>query len=748
MQSNYKRYDGAGSPNSDLPEHQLLPKVRRELLAYPQIYDGQPYWVIKDPVSLRYYRFNREEYFIINQLRNDITLAQLKAAHRKEFRTDCLNNAEVAQFVRALTSKGVITIAQPDRDEVLYRLSRKKWWLKTKAMFQNFLFVKIPVFDPDKILGRIWEHLRFIWTWPSFVLYLALMFVGLGMILHRWDDFSETFSTQFFTIYNMPLLLATLWIIKGLHEFGHGLTCKNYGGEVHEMGWLFLVFVPFFYCNVTDSWTFPHKRHRIFVTAAGIMTEMIFAGIAAIVWYYTNSPDFINLMAFNVVVACSFQTVLFNANPLLRYDGYYMLMDLIEVPNLRQRSNDYMRNLFVRCVLGGHSDEMPEEHRFRSVFPFYSVSAYLYRWFILFAIMFGLYRILDGLHLAWLGQVLVVLAIWKMMLTPLVQGGSRIAKQRIALGISNTRLVIILAILVILVGMVLFWPMEQHVTLNFVLEPAQVQLVRTGVDGQLQLVDSVKEGSYITVDGTDQSGTVALLENRDLQLQIEQTGYEIQQFDIQIDQLRRYGQNAEADMLIERRESKVADLERLRSIEAELQVQASFSGEVLGTVSELDSINNRFLRKGTILFLLADNSQMTAKVWVSEDDLARIFPDLDEIGQAAELMLYAFPGDTFTGHVAIGPGDHCEDSMGEFGEKMALSHKVGGEVYTEYDYYTRSERPTDPVYEITIELDDAEVLDCARPYMSGRVRIACGRFTLFQWGCDSLLRFISPDVRL
>ena len=164
MQSNGNNYGGSELRDSDLPEHQFLPKVRRELVAYSQVYDGQPYWVIKDPVSLRYYRFNREEYFIIDQLRNDITLADLKAAHREEFRTDCLNNAEIAQFVRILTSKGVISISTPDRDEVLYVSSRKKWWLKTKAMFQNFLFIKIPVFDPDKFLGYLWQHLRFIWT--------------------------------------------------------------------------------------------------------------------------------------------------------------------------------------------------------------------------------------------------------------------------------------------------------------------------------------------------------------------------------------------------------------------------------------------------------------------------------------------------------------------------------------------------------------------------------------------------------
>ena len=166
------------------------------------------------------------------------------------------------------------------------------------------------------------------------------------LVVRRWNDFSAMFQSYFFTVRNIPLLFLTIWLIKALHEFGHAFTCKNYGGEIHEMGWLFLVFTPFFYCNVTDSWTFPDKRHRLLVTAGGIMTELVFASLAAILWYFTDVPSFVHALSFNIIIACSFGTILFNANPLLKYDGYYILMDLIEVPNLRQRSSDFIRNFF------------------------------------------------------------------------------------------------------------------------------------------------------------------------------------------------------------------------------------------------------------------------------------------------------------------------------------------------------------------------------------------------------------------
>ena len=729
------------------PEYQQLPPVRSELKAYHQIYDGQPYWVLKDPLSLRYYRFNREEYFIICELQKGVTLDELKAAHRGEFHTDCLNNAEIAQFVRTLRAKNLIVMEQPDRDELLYQSSKKLRRKKITSQFTNFLFFKIPVFDPDKWLDRIYPRIRFLWTWPFFAVYMTLLIVGLLMVINRWHDFSDMFRNQFLTLYNVPILIASIWIVKALHEFGHGLTCKNYGGEVHEMGWLFLVFMPFFYCNVTDSWTFPNKRHRILVTAGGIMTELFFAGVAAIVWFLTEPPGFMHTFSFYFCVTCSLSTVLFNANPLLRFDGYYMLMDMIEVPNLRQRSSKFMNILFVRYVLGGRPDEMPEEHRFRSVFPIYSVAALIYRWFIVFAILFTVYGMFKRLHLVFVGQFLFVFSVATMLLLPLSKQGVTIVRQRESLGISNTRLLAILAGIVVLVGVALFWPMHQHVTLNFILEPPQVQWIRSQVDGHLQWSDSLREGVHIESVAAAPV-VVGDLTNKELEWELERIAGEIDKAKVEFAYYKKMGSGSQAKRLRDRVETLVREQERIRTMVDQLSVEAPFSGEVLSRREEIEMCRERYLPRGTPLLLLAETSELAAKVWVSEKTLARIFRQSDQAGQPAELMLYAFSGDEFTGRVAGRPGSHREESMGEFGEKLALSNKVGGEVLTEFDHVTEQERPIEPVYEVTILLDKETVPPSARPYMSGRVRIDCGKSTLLQWGRESLLRFISPEARL
>ena len=254
-----------------------LPRLRAELAATEQIYDGEPYWVIKDPLSLRYFRFSREEYFIIERLRRGVTLRQLKEAHRREFQAEPLSNDELARFISALTARNLVIMRQPDRDEILFGHSKRRWRLKLKSQLSNFMFFKIPLYDPDNLFNRLIPYLRFFWTRAFLIFYLALLTAALILILRRWNDFTAMFHAHFFTLRNIPLLFISVWFIKALHEFGHGLTCKNYGGEVHEMGWLFLVFTPFFYCNVTDAWTFTDKARRLLVTAAGIMTELMFA---------------------------------------------------------------------------------------------------------------------------------------------------------------------------------------------------------------------------------------------------------------------------------------------------------------------------------------------------------------------------------------------------------------------------------------------------------------------------------------
>jgi|GEM_PF-868876 len=730
---------------------QSLPLWRMELTETCQQYSGLPYWVIKDPVALRYFRFTREEYFIISHLKKPCTVGELKAAHLKEFRGEVLTNRDIGNFVSGLLTKNLLNSTHEDRDRLLYMARKRKFEAKLKGQAISFMFFKIPVYDPDDLFNKTIPYLKFVWGKTFSFIYIALIVLAIWLLMSRWSHFTHMVAQDFFTMYNAPLLIAAFYFSKVLHELGHGYMCKHHGGEVHQVGWLFMVFTPFFYCNVTDSWTFTSKYARFMVTAAGILTELFIAAIATIIWYFTDI-GFGHSLCFNLMVSCSIATIMFNLNPLLKYDGYYMLMDYIEVPNLRQRATSFVRNSFVKLVMGGHSDEKKEEHRYRYFFPVYAFCAFCYQWFILVSILFTVHHILESVNLLWLARGMVTFSICTMFILPLWKFGKFLTMKQEAYGITQTRLLGLLATIVIAFFVIVLWPMKQHVTLNFILEPQKYEYVRTQVDGLVTLNDRVKADAKVEVHQNDVIN-LATLDNFELILEKKQVAQMLVQAQIQYAKVNDRSLGAVRDIMREQVEKLMNDQKRIDEKLSQLKITAPFSGTVLSKQSEIKAFNHRFVPRGTPLLMLGDTSKLVAKVWVPEAQLGRIFDgvDLTEPAQqpVSEFMLYAFPKskDHFYGKV-IAYNKHQEESMGLFGEKLAFSNKVGGEVSTEYDPLTEQEIPLESVYEITIALDHETLPKSVRPYLSGRTRIQCGYSTLFSWGWNSLLQLIAPEIRL
>ena len=173
-----------------------------------------------------------------------------------------------------------------------------------------------------------------------------------ALVFTHFDAFQARLPTfqQFFAGHNWLLLAAALAGAKVLHEFGHGLACKRFGGECHEMGVMLLVFTPCLYCNVTDSWMLPSKWRRAAIAAAGMYVELALAAGATFLWWFSN-PGIVNSLSLNTMFICSVSTLAFNANPLLRYDGYYILSDLLEIHNLRQKADAVIRRAVTRWTL-------------------------------------------------------------------------------------------------------------------------------------------------------------------------------------------------------------------------------------------------------------------------------------------------------------------------------------------------------------------------------------------------------------
>ncbi len=248
-----------------------------------------------------------------------------------------------------------------------------------------------------------------------------MLLSALTLVLVQFDTFKAKLPSfhEFFGASNWIWLAAAMAVTKVLHEFGHGLSCKHFGGECHELGVMMLVLTPCLYCNVSDSWMLPNKWHRAFIGAAGMYVEICIASIATFVWWF-SAPGLLNNICLSTMFVCSVSTVVFNGNPLLRYDGYYILSDMLEIPNLRQKATTILgRKLGAWCLGLEEPDDPFLPQRNQAMFMLYTVASTVYSWVVVFSILFFLNKVFKPYRLEIFGQMIALAAIASMIGRPL-----------------------------------------------------------------------------------------------------------------------------------------------------------------------------------------------------------------------------------------------------------------------------------------------------------------------------------------
>ncbi len=286
-------------------------------------------------------------------LEGPVSLDDIRRRFEEEFAPKRISLPQLQSFLGMLHGEGlIITDAKGQAEELLERYkkrSRKEFW----GQFANPLAIRFRGVDPERFLN--WLHPRMHWLLSpvmvalSFALIIAallLVAVQFQTVMAKLPDFDVFFGWR-----NAVLLVVVFAVTKILHELGHAISCRHFGGECHELGVMFLVFTPCLYVNVSDAWMLPNKWHRIAISGAGMYVEMILAAIATFLWWFSE-PGMLNALCLNIMVVCSVTTVLFNGNPLLKYDGYYMLADLVEVPNLRQQAGALIKQASGQFFLG------------------------------------------------------------------------------------------------------------------------------------------------------------------------------------------------------------------------------------------------------------------------------------------------------------------------------------------------------------------------------------------------------------
>ena len=337
-------------------------RMRPDLEAARQRYQGQSYWVVKDPVALQYARLNEEEYAILQMLDGESSLDEIAERFEREFPPQTITTEELQQFIGMLHNSGLVIASAPGQGAQLKRRRDERKRKELVGKLSNVLMIRFKGIDPERLLNFLYglPPVRWFFSTPALVLCLLLCAAAGTLIAVEFDVFRSKLPSfqAFFAAENWLLLAAVLGCTKVLHEFGHGLSCKHFGGECHEMGVMILVLTPCLYCNVSDSWMLPNRWHRAAIGAAGMYVEVVLASICTFIWWFTE-PGPLNYVCLNIMFVSSVSTILFNANPLLRYDGYYILSDLMEVPNLRQKASKLLNRKLGQYCLGLEEPEDP-----------------------------------------------------------------------------------------------------------------------------------------------------------------------------------------------------------------------------------------------------------------------------------------------------------------------------------------------------------------------------------------------------
>lgn len=707
---------------------------------------GAATWIVKDPLTLEHFHFSPEEYALLEMLRRRVSLAEMAREFARQFPPRTIKETEIWSFLSRLHEAGLLTSDAPGQGDELLRRRRAERRRNWSLAWAQLTAIRFRGMNPDAALTAIHRHAAWLFSRTALVLAGVIVLFAASILFGHFDEFRARLPelSVFADWRNLVWLFLAIGVIKCLHELGHALACKHFGGEVPEMGVLLLVFLPTLYTDVTDAWRLPSKWQRIAVSAAGIGVELVIASVATIIWWYAQ-PGLVQLVALDVMLISTVNTLAINGNPLLRYDGYYILADLVESPNLWQRSRDALAAFTSRWLLGNRVDDdalVPARHR--AWLTGYAVASKIYFVSVFAAIVWGLVVVLYPYHLESLAYVVGLTLVGSALVAPTMNlyHFARNPQRRRELKKGHAATVVSVALVVLVV--ILAWPVNYYVRAPLVLLPTNAARIYATVDGTLAA--ALPAGKQVAANQT-----IAQLNNSVVQVDLARLTGEHQLARIRLENLERLrGQDDAAGPKIPAARAMVADLadqlaDRRRDAKR-LTLTAPVDGTVIPVPSTpprksndgrlptwtgnlLDESNQGALvEPGTLVCLVGDPQDLSAVLLVDDTNVPRL-----TAGQRVRLTLEQLPGTILTGEVLDIARHEVESSNNAATARADLAQLFAG---------LTPEGRGDKHYQVRVRLDDAE-----QPLAiggRGDAKIAAERITFARW----IARYISQTFRL
>ncbi|QDU87159.1 Putative peptide zinc metalloprotease protein YydH [Pirellulimonas nuda] len=631
-------------------------RVRPDLEAKRNRYQGRVYWVVKDPVALQYFRFEEEEFAILQMLDGESSLEEIADRFEAEFPPQTIRTEELQQFIGMLHRSGLVLTDAGGQGLQLKTRHDERKNKERMAMVANILSVRFKGFDPERLLNFLYglPPVRWFFSTPALVLCLMLVAAAGTLILVQLDTFQSRLPDfhTFFSVQNWLLLACVLGTTKVLHEFGHGLSCKHFGGECHEMGVMFLVLTPCLYCNVSDSWMLPNRWHRAAIGAAGMYVEVVLASVCTFIWWFSDPTTLLNNICLNVMFVSSVSTIMFNANPLLRYDGYYILSDLLEIPNLRQKASSILSRKLGQLCLGLEPQDdpfLPKKHQ--GLFALYTVASAVYRWVVVLSILYFLNQVFEPYGLKPIGQLIALSAAWGLVGQPLVKLWKFLKVPGRLNKVKRWRMVVSALVIAAAIAGVLLAPIPSAVFCPVEVALDDAETVYVSSPGVLQAL-LVKPGDRVAA-----GQPLARLRNIDLELEIGKLEAQVDAAVTQIEGLEAmsFGDPRAASRINQVNEQLAAAREQLAGqLEdaARLVLKAPIAGTVIpptikdargqdprglgswiGTPFDAENAG-AVLQQGAAFCQVGDPTKLEARIAINQSD-----NELVLIGQSVEIML-------------------------------------------------------------------------------------------------------------
>ncbi len=566
--------------------------------------------VLEDPFNNTFFRLTPAAYEFVARLRPDRTVQEVWQECLNRFPDDAPGQEAAIQLLAQLYFANLLQYNIAADTAQLFQRYQKRKQREFRARLTNIMFMRFPLLDPDRFLVRALPVVGKCISWFGAVLWLIVVGAGIKMVADNWDAFRAQ-TNGVLAPGNLPLLYVSLILIKTLHEFGHAFFCRKFGGEVHAMGVMLMIFTPVPYMDATSAWSFRSRRHRMLVGAAGMIVEVFFAAIAAVIWARTGE-GVLNTLAYNAVIVASVSTLIFNLNPLLRFDGYYMLSDLLEIPNLSQRANQQLRFLSERGLFGVRKAESPARTRAEaSWLTTFGITSGIYRVFVFASILLVVadkFLILGVVMAIICGISWVAVPLWKFI--GYLASSPRLERVR-------PRAVAVSAgLAAVVIGLLQFVPFPHHFRAPGVLRATERSEVINETPGYV--------AEILVASGTKVSRGQPLLRfhNRELELQIQHT--QARRSELEARLLKATSSEVASVKPLQAQLSACEqELRKFQGDAAALEVRARHDG--IWVAPGVDALLGRWVTRGNHLGLLLNPESFRFLAIVRQEDGDALF---------------------------------------------------------------------------------------------------------------------------